>query len=105
MVLEEAEEPVQHVGQSWDWSQAETEPEERDAMDWLMDDETLLKSWQDPSCGTTPTKGGGRQTPKTKKANSKERKANWKANTPRREREGQRHSKAGGRRVGGQPSS
>ena len=34
-----AEEPFQHVGPSWDCSQVENELEERDAMDWFMDDE------------------------------------------------------------------
>ena len=31
-----AGEPFQHVNQSWDCSELENEPEERDAMDWLM---------------------------------------------------------------------
>ena len=39
-----AEEPFQHVKQSWDCSQVENEPEERYAMDWLMNDESM-KRW------------------------------------------------------------
>ena len=36
-----AGEPFQQVGQSWDCSQVEKEPGERDAMDWLVDDEMM----------------------------------------------------------------
>ena len=32
---------VQRAGQRWDSSQVECEPEERDVMDWLMDDELI----------------------------------------------------------------
>ena len=39
-----AGEPFQHVIQNWDSSQVEYEPEERDAMDWLMDDEIMKQS-------------------------------------------------------------
>ena len=35
------EESFQYVNQSWDCSQVENELEERDAMDWLMDDEMV----------------------------------------------------------------
>ena len=41
-----AEEPFQCVGPSWDCSQMEDESEERDAMDWLMDDE-LMGQWEE----------------------------------------------------------
>ena len=34
-----AEEPFQHVGQSWECSQIGDELEERDAIDWLMCDD------------------------------------------------------------------
>ena len=33
--------PAKHVNQSWYCSQLENELEERDAMDWLMDDEMM----------------------------------------------------------------
>ena len=39
-----AEEPFQHVKESWDCSQVENEPEERSAMDWLMNDE-IMRRW------------------------------------------------------------
>ena len=34
-----AEETFHHAGQSWDCSQVQNEPEERDVMDWLEDDD------------------------------------------------------------------
>ena len=40
-----AEEPLQHVNQSWDCSQVENGPE-RAAMNWLMDDE-MMRHWED----------------------------------------------------------
>ena len=40
-----AEEPFQHVGQSLDCSQVENDPEEKDAADWLMDDE--MRQWEE----------------------------------------------------------
>ena len=43
-----AEEPFQHVKESWDCSQVENEPEERSAMDWLMNDE-IMRRWSEVS--------------------------------------------------------
>ena len=40
-----ADEPLQHVNQSWDCSQVENEPE-RAAMNWLMDDE-MMRHWEE----------------------------------------------------------
>ena len=40
------EEPLQHVNQSWECSQVENEPKERDAQDWLTDDEMMTK-WEE----------------------------------------------------------
>ena len=39
-------EPYQHVNQSWDCSQVENEPEERDAIDWLMD-VAMIRQWEE----------------------------------------------------------
>ena len=36
------------MGQSWDCSQIEDELEERDAMDWLMNDE-VMRQWKEVS--------------------------------------------------------
>ena len=41
-----ADEPFQHLGQSWDCSQMEDELEERDATDWIMDDE-MIRQWEE----------------------------------------------------------
>ena len=35
-----------HLYQRWDSSQEENEPEERDAMDWLMDD-GMMRQWEE----------------------------------------------------------
>ena len=43
-----AAEPFQHLGQSWDCSQIEDELGERDAMDWLMNDE-VMRQWDEVS--------------------------------------------------------
>ena len=45
-----AEEPLQHVGHSWDCPQVESELDERDATDWLMDDE-MIRQWEEVSKG------------------------------------------------------
>ena len=41
-----AEEPFQHVDESSDCTQVGDEPEESDAMDWLMDDE-MMRPWRE----------------------------------------------------------